>query len=543
LAASAAGEQRTPQRLTLLVLATGLIVTAALAWATWELHDSNEDRLVRQRVREASSVLTTALPSIQTPLASAAELAAATNADEERFAGLIGRYVLDDDQSDGNEPFIGASLWEVENGTARRVASAGAPPIIEQSRSRLDAFFERARGSNQLHVIGLLTGEQPRLGYAFTPVGRTSNYVAYAEAPLPPDRTAVVREDNAFADLDFAIYLGDTERRTELLVASTSDLPIAGRRAAETTDFGDTQLRLVMTPRRVLGGSFSERLPWIVLALGSVLTIGAALMAERLARRRSRAEDLAQRLNEIAEENQRLYGEQRSIAETLQHALLPGNLPQVEGVDVAARYLPGVQGVEIGGDWYDVMHVDDRRVMFAVGDVSGRGLRAATIMAALRYAIRAYGAQGDAPATLLAKLSHLVSVSRDGHFATVLCGVLDLDTNEVTLASAGHPSPLLIDNGRAEFVSTTNGVPIGVASDAPYESITFSVPPNATLLAFTDGLVERRREDLAVGLERLQDAVRRRNGSLDDLLSTVLRELTPDGSDDDTAILGLRWRS
>jgi serine phosphatase RsbU (regulator of sigma subunit) len=113
----------------------------------------------------------------------------------------------------------------------------------------------------------------------------------------------------------------------------------------------------------------------------------------------------------------------------------------------------------------------------------------------------------------------------------------------VTLASAGHPSPLLIDNGSAEFVSTTNGVPIGVASDAPYESITFSVPPNATLLAFTDGLVERRREDLAVGLERLQDAVRRRNGSLDDLLSTVLRELTPDGSDDDTAILGLRWRS
>jgi serine phosphatase RsbU (regulator of sigma subunit) len=543
LAAIATGKQRWPQRLTVIVLATGLVVTATLAWTTWELHQSNEDRLLRQRVREAASVITTALPSIQTPLASAAELADATDGNEKRFARLIDRYLLDDDPKDGNEPFVGASIWQVNDGDPRVVASVGAPPAIEGSAARVDAFFTRAHGTADLHVIGLLTGEQPRLGYGFTPVGRTSDYVAYAEAALPPNRTAVIREDNAFADLDYAIYLGDTEHRADLLVASTSDLPIDGRRAAENAAFGDTQLRLVMTPRRVISGTFSERLPWIVVALGTVLAIGATLMTERLVRRRRRAEELAERLNEIADENQRLYGEQRSIAETLQHALLPGQLPEVAGVDIAARYLPGVEGVEIGGDWYDVMHIDERRVLFAVGDVSGRGLRAATIMAALRYAIRAYAAQGDNPSTLLAKLSHLVNVSRDGHFATVLCGVLDLDTREVTLASAGHPSPLLIDGDRAEFVTTTNGVPIGVANGAPYESTTFSVPTNGTLLAFTDGLVERRREDLGVGLERLQGAVSRTNGSLDDLLTTVLHELTPEGSDDDTAILGLRWRS
>ena len=134
-------------------------------------------------------------------------------------------------------------------------------------------------------------------------------------------------------------------------------------------------------------------------------------MTERLVRRRTHAEFLA-------EQNARLFSEQRSVAQTLQHSLLPEQLPDFDGLELAVRYVPGVDGVEIGGDWYDVIGRDNGDIIFVVGDVSGRGLRAATVMASLRYAIRAYAAQGDDPAIILAKLAKLIDIVRDGHFAT-----------------------------------------------------------------------------------------------------------------------------
>jgi serine phosphatase RsbU (regulator of sigma subunit) len=302
-------------------------------------------------------------------------------------------------------------------------------------------------------------------------------------------------------------------------------------------EIGDATITFVATPRGYLGNRFTARLPWIVLGIGLLLTLGGGLMTERLARRRERAETLAA-------ENQRLYGEQRSIAATLQRSLLPGELPDFPLLELSALYLAGAEGVDIGGDWYDVMPIDEHRVLIAMGDVSGRGLHAATIMASLRFAIRAYAAQGDAPATLLTKLSDLVNVSRDGHFATVLCGVIDTATNEMTFASAGHPPPLLLDGATATFVEIENGVPVGVPCDDPYLSTTVAVRPGMTLLAFTDGLVERRREDLFIGFERLRAAAIGHDEPLDELLANVVAALVPaGGSYDDTALLGLRWRA
>jgi serine phosphatase RsbU (regulator of sigma subunit) len=220
---------------------------------------------------------------------------------------------------------------------------------------------------------------------------------------------------------------------------------------------------------------------------------------------------------------------------------LPEELPEFPGLDLAVRYVPGVDGVDIGGDWYDVIGVDDGRVVFVVGDVSGRGLRAATVMASLRYAIRAYVAQGDPPATILVKLTKLISIARDGHFATVLCGLIDVEGHTVTFANAGHPKPLIVDADRAEFADTPVGPPVGVTT-TEYESVTVVIPPNGTLLAYTDGLFERRGENPDTGLARLRGAVAG-DQPLDGLLDGVLRFMTPDGGHDDTAILGMRWRS
>ncbi len=125
---------------------------------------------------------------------------------------------------------------------------------------------------------------------------------------------------------------------------------------------------------------------------------------------------------------------------------------------------------------------------------------------------------------MLTKLTKLLSVDRDGAFATVLCGIIDVERHEVTLASAGHPYPLLVTNGHSQFVPTRNGVPVGISGTEPYESITASIPAHATLLVFTDGLVERRGEPLDIGFQRLQDSSAGATGSLEDLLTKVVHD-------------------
>ena len=183
------------------------------------------------------------------------------------------------------------------------------------------------------------------------------------------------------------------------------------------------------------------------------------------------------------------------------------------------------------------------RAVFVVGDVSGRGLSAATTMASLRHAIRAYAVQGGGPAVILAKLGELIGQPEEGYFATVLCGSLDVDRHLLTVASAGHFAPLVVEGGTAHYVDLDVGPPIGVRPRQEAPEVTVTVPPGATVVAFTDGLVERRGEHLDVGLDRLAHAAAGHRGSIDDLLGRLLVDLAPAGSDDDIAILGVQWQA
>ena len=360
-------------------------------------------------------------------------------------------------------------------------------------------------------------------------------------------RAAAKRESRRtppFADFDYALYLGSHPNPRNLLASSTGgSIPPSGRRASVTVPFGDQKIRLVLAPRVELGGTLMLRLPWALAALGVLVLLAAAMLVERLIRRREHAETLARELEASVAENARLLADQRTLASTFQHSLLPERLPEVPGLELAVRYLAGVEGVDIGGDWYDVLPLDDGRLLFVIGDVSGRGLRAATIMASLRYAIHAYAAQGDAPAVILAKLSRLLDIERDGAFATVLCGTIDTADHRITMASAGHLPPLLIADGAADFVRMQTGLPVGVGPATPYESATMTLPACATVLVYTDGLIERRGEGLDVGLERLRDAALGVDGPVEHLLGQLVEALTHAGSDDDTAILGMRWRT
>ena len=165
----------------------------------------------------------------------------------------------------------------------------------------------------------------------------------------------------------------------------------------------------------------------------------------------------------------------------------------------------------------------------------------AATMASLRYAIHAYAAQDDPPATILAKLSNILSVADSGQIATVLCALIDVDSRLVAVASAGHLPPLLISDHSSEYIECEVGVPIGVQNDAPYAVKTVAAPPAATLVAFTDGLVERRNESLDSGLRRLQEAAAGEHAGLPELLTRIVTQLRRAPSEDDMAIVGFRW--
>jgi serine phosphatase RsbU (regulator of sigma subunit) len=515
----------------------GLLVTAALTLLSHSIYTRNEKRLLELRGREVASVIATSLPTIQTTFASGAAFADATHGNPQQFRKFITPFV---GQMQAQQ-FVSMSLWRLHAPDAPPIVTLGTAPRLRPETAQARAFLARSAATPKLSVIGLRSGALlTGIGYAFSTPG-TGRYLVYGERPLPPDRQSRFRKNQAFSELNYAFYLGRGANPKNLLVTSVSNPPLRGPTQRLNVPFGDTDLTLVVGARQSLAGTLPQQLPWIIAIGGVVLTIGVGLLVARLTHRRRAAEHLAGELERAVAENQRLYAEQRTIAQTLQHALLPSELPALQGAEASARYAPGERGVDIGGDWYDVIPLTDRRLLVVVGDVSGRGLEAGTTMAALRYAIHAYAAQNDAPEEILRKLSRILSVSDGGQLATVLCALVDIKAHTIRLASAGHLPPLLMNGHAAAYLDTDVGVPIGVESDAVYTARTTTVPPRATFLAFTDGLVERRGEHLDQGLARLRDAATAENGELQDLLDRLVEQLRVGGQPDDTAIVGLRW--
>jgi serine phosphatase RsbU (regulator of sigma subunit)/anti-sigma regulatory factor (Ser/Thr protein kinase) len=253
------------------------------------------------------------------------------------------------------------------------------------------------------------------------------------------------------------------------------------------------------------------------------------------------AEELARRAS-IAVENARLFARQRTVSETLQQSLLPERLPEIPGLGAAARYVPGGPDVDIGGDWYDVMQLPGGGVGVALGDVVGRGERAASLMGQLRNAVRAYAFEGRPPAEVVDHVNSLLLDAGSEHMATMIYGVLDAETGEFRFVNAGHPPPLLVGGrGAARFLEGRNGPPVGALATAAYEESRGVLNPGATLLLYTDGLVEDRKTPLDEGLGRLRDAAREGPEELEAFCSHVMRRAigsTP--CDDDAALLAVQ---
>jgi phosphoserine phosphatase RsbU/P len=238
-----------------------------------------------------------------------------------------------------------------------------------------------------------------------------------------------------------------------------------------------------------------------------------------------------------------IYAEQittdRSTAWTLQRSLLPGRLPDVDGLEFASRFVPA-GSARVGGDWFDAFSLPDDRVGIVMGDVVGSGLRAAVIMGRLRSALRSYALEFPDPAEVLDRLNRKIMHFEPGQMATVLYLVVDADRTRISLASAGHPPPIAAKpEAGADFLDCRPSPPVGVDRSTVHVTVTHRLEPGITVAAFTDGLFERRTAPLDAQLERLRGSVHA--GAPQLVASEIMNEMIGTHVvEDDTALLVFR---
>jgi PAS domain S-box-containing protein len=247
----------------------------------------------------------------------------------------------------------------------------------------------------------------------------------------------------------------------------------------------------------------------------------------------------------LALERGRLYEQTRDVASSLQRSMLAGEPPRDPRFEIATRYLPAVEHLEVGGDWHDAFALPGDRVGIVVGDVVGRGLGAASAMGQLRSAVRALAGADRRPGEVLGHLDTFVEEVEPARFATLAYAEVHPDSGAVTMASAGHMPAVLFGAGEPPQLymggrSTPLGMPV---ADGARAEATFSLTAGAGFLLYTDGLVERRTEPIDAGLDRLVAAV----AAMPDPAPSDLARALPDtlvehgAAGDDVCLLGFRF--
>ena len=238
--------------------------------------------------------------------------------------------------------------------------------------------------------------------------------------------------------------------------------------------------------------------------------------------------------------------QEHEIAVALQQSLLAGELPAAEDLAVNVAYAPGVQGLAVGGDWYDAFWLEGpgRRLGLAVGDVVGRGLAAAATMGQLRSATRAFASSTDGGGRVLEALDRYARRHRIGQMTTLVYCELDLDRRRLRYACAGHPPPLLLAPGRpAQLLWGGRSLPLDTGLGGPVDrpEATVELPPGSTVLLFTDGLSERRHQAQQDGMGRIEMLAGRLAGQpLPLLIGGLSSGMRDPGDPDDVCVLAAR---
>ncbi|MGV9580063.1 SpoIIE family protein phosphatase [Streptomyces sp. NPDC003509] len=256
---------------------------------------------------------------------------------------------------------------------------------------------------------------------------------------------------------------------------------------------------------------------------------------------------------------------ERELSLGLQRAMMPSLGPGVPGLSVAARYIPTGGGLQVGGDWYDMIPLPNGRIALVIGDVQGHDVRAAGLMGQLRIALRAYASEGHRPDAVLSRASRFLSGLTESYdltdgedrsdatrFATCLYAEADPEAGTLDVARAGHPDPVVISvDGTAVIRQTAGGLPLGVEKDADYPTTRVVLGPGETIMLCTDGLIETGGHDMATGWTRLRPVLEKPVDDLEELAEALVQAVHGPGShyttgplvdrrEDDIAVLVLR---
>jgi serine phosphatase RsbU (regulator of sigma subunit) len=256
------------------------------------------------------------------------------------------------------------------------------------------------------------------------------------------------------------------------------------------------------------------------------------------------AQDLALRAA-TAVQNARLYEAQERVAHTLQASLLPERLPQLPGWEIHAAYQAGERGADVGGDFYDILPVAGGHLV-VLGDVTGKGIAAAALTSLVRHSARMAARFDPSPARVLALVNQVLREQSRLSLVTAVCALVETDGDgaRLTVASAGHPLPLLRHPGAAPEQMGDHGVLLGVEGDDDWTNVTVGLGLGDTLLFYTDGVTETPGEGARYGELRLYEAMKRAGDGPVALLAEIersLREFQAGVAIDDRAMLALRF--
>jgi len=512
---------------TSLVIAAAVMIVAIVASLSVVVADRHsQSQSLSAQVGEVRTALQAAIPSIQAPLIAAARIAASGGATS-AFTSYANAEV------GANAPFRSITLWKVGPNGSMLVALAGARPEILTDAPAAGRFISRVPATSNLSLNDQLSSPVRVLGFAERLPEGSMGYVVYAESAYPMDMAVSTQVGSPFAGLRFAAYLGRSTDSSDLIERSIP-IPVTAPHTTVVVPFGDSAMTIIAVAPPSDTSLMRRNLPWLIVLAGLAVALTALLTSESQIRRRQVAEL-------SASDSATRFDTQRDIASTLQRAMLPEAFPEFDGLEIATTYVAGEAGLEVGGDWFDAIAVDQDHLLLTVGDVSGRGLHAASLMSYLRHSIRAFALQGDDPATIVARLDAMVDVRRDEHFATVVCVGIDVPAYTVTLVSAGHPAPVIVDETGARLAEMLVNAPLGVGGGASPQSTTIHVEPGTTIIAYTDGLVERRGESLDDGFARLVACVADGRGSAAELVDRIVGSMS--GAVDDLAIIAAQWTS
>ena len=334
--------------------------------------------------------------------------------------------------------------------------------------------------------------------------------------------------------------------------------PDAGTGAPRVVRTGESELYPTIPDELIVEGAVDPEHLSMIRELGMVsamvvplrardrnlgaLTLVAAESGRRYTEHDLRLVEELARHAALAVDNAMLYRREHEAALTLQRALLPQRVPAPRTMEIAVRYLPAAPGVEVGGDWYDVLETGRGRVGLVIGDVAGRGLKAATIMGDLRTALRAYLIDGHDPAGAVERLNSMMQEFAEPVMATVACLAVDPIAGRGEYVRAGHPPPLLRDpRGAVIDLDEAGSPPVGVPTSVPFSPTPFDLEPGSMLLLYTDGLVERRDAGIGAGIERLRAALAAAPDDAERCAEAIIHELDGDDLVDDAALVALRF--